>query len=453
MSLTRQLSGNTRADGSHFLKIQFMGTLEFPQSLIIDASSEVKDLNSQLLKNNSQFFLHPCPYYIGIKSKNSILKEFVLEFDVVVCDINGKLVPNIPIFLQAFPKSNGLITAMCVAQVEDVSKNEVMSFKLKLDQDMINEAESILLRGFIQLDQCKNFSEYSFSIPPKTPPSTLASPTKKEAPARFYDLVEETIQLSVSSDQEELPVGEQVNLIVKVPFFPCECLFLIQCNAKILQSRSFHMKTNCASIYLTILEEYAPNIWVQVYAVGQTLRLTGSGKEPALDAPKQPATAFGEIELKIACSHHALTLQVNPESSVLEPGGKTQVMVSVKDSATSQSFVSPTEVALVVVDEAVLALSGYKMADPLRTFYALRKKLSGTSHTSLRKQMKIEAWDPILQNIVQLPTKEELDAEEESKKQPEEEEEEEYEETDQETALIDILDTAGQEVFYFNLKI
>ena len=54
----------------------------------------------------------------------------------------------------------------------------------------------------------------------------------------------------------------------------------------------------------------------------------------------------------------------------LEPGGETTLTVKVKDAGGQP--VSEAEVAVVVVDEAILALSNYQLADPLATFYTDR---------------------------------------------------------------------------------
>src|SRR5262249_12897623 len=62
-----------------------------------------------------------------------------------------------------------------------------------------------------------------------------------------------------------------------------------------------------------------------------------------------------------------LTIAATPRDKELEPGGETTVDVELRDAAGKPA--QNAEGALVVVDESVLALSGYKLADPLNTFY------------------------------------------------------------------------------------
>ena len=58
-------------------------------------------------------------------------------------------------------------------------------------------------------------------------------------------------------------------------------------------------------------------------------------------------------------------------TATLAPGGKTTVNVNVKDN--NGRAVANSEVALVVVDESVLALTRYSIGDPADVFYAARQ--------------------------------------------------------------------------------
>ncbi|MDX1614518.1 MAG: alpha-2-macroglobulin family protein [Candidatus Promineifilaceae bacterium] len=60
----------------------------------------------------------------------------------------------------------------------------------------------------------------------------------------------------------------------------------------------------------------------------------------------------------------------SPTEAELSPGAETSISVQVNDAAGQP--VGDAEVALVVVDEAILALSNYQLTDPLSVFYPLR---------------------------------------------------------------------------------
>ncbi|HCA56414.1 MAG TPA: hypothetical protein DEP46_00370, partial [Blastocatellia bacterium] len=59
-----------------------------------------------------------------------------------------------------------------------------------------------------------------------------------------------------------------------------------------------------------------------------------------------------------------------PADATLAPGGETKVSVAVKDHRGEP--VANSEVAVVIVDESVLALSRYTISDPANVFYTPR---------------------------------------------------------------------------------
>src|SRR5205823_9079 len=61
---------------------------------------------------------------------------------------------------------------------------------------------------------------------------------------------------------------------------------------------------------------------------------------------------------------------VKPEADKVEPGAKTHFDVTVKDA--SGKPVKDSEVALIVVDESILALTGYQFSSPIDVFYGGR---------------------------------------------------------------------------------
>ena len=88
------------------------------------------------------------------------------------------------------------------------------------------------------------------------------------------------------------------------------------------------------------------------------------------NVPPRPAYASGQLNLKIPPLQRTLSLQVMPDQSALEPGSETALNVIVKDLHGLP--VPDAELAVVVVDEAILALTNYQLSDPLSVFYAER---------------------------------------------------------------------------------
>lgn len=98
---------------------------------------------------------------------------------------------------------------------------------------------------------------------------------------------------------------------------------------------------------------------------------------------KRPAFASGEINLQISTASRNLNVSAEPEAKTLAPGGTTKVAVEVKDN--NGKAVANAEIAVVIVDESILALSNYDISNPLATFYTQRG--DGVTDYHLRKDV------------------------------------------------------------------
>jgi hypothetical protein len=105
-----------------------------------------------------------------------------------------------------------------------------------------------------------------------------------------------------------------------------------------------------------------PNVFVQVDLVGAAARVDDDGNTLANFAEASGIRFRGnQVE------HRTLSATferegATPRDTVLEPGAETLVDVEVKDA--SGRSVAGTDTAVIVVDESVLALTSYKLADP-----------------------------------------------------------------------------------------
>ena len=74
--------------------------------------------------------------------------------------------------------------------------------------------------------------------------------------------------------------------------------------------------------------------------------------------------------MSIPPKQRELAIEIEPTEKELEPGGETTLAIRLTDSLGQP--VSGAELAVIVVDEAILALSNYRLADPLAVFYQNR---------------------------------------------------------------------------------
>jgi uncharacterized protein YfaS (alpha-2-macroglobulin family) len=175
-------------------------------------------------------------------------------------------------------------------------------------------------------------------------------------------------KVTLIPDKETYQPGDTAKILVQSPFTPAEGMLTVQRNG-ILYTTRFEIEDGTTTLEIPIEEKYIPNLNIQVDLVGSAPRTDDNG-ETLKDVPPRPAFASGQLNLKIPPLQRTLSLQVTPDQSALEPGSETTLNVTVKDSKGLP--MADAELAVVVVDESILALTNYQLSDPLSVFYAER---------------------------------------------------------------------------------
>jgi uncharacterized protein YfaS (alpha-2-macroglobulin family) len=184
--------------------------------------------------------------------------------------------------------------------------------------------------------------------------------------------------------RKDVKAGEVAEILVIAPFADAEGLLTLR-RSGLLRSERFRIQGTSHTLRIPIEDAMAPNVHVQVDLVGAAPRTRDDGTaDPRL--PKRPAFASGTLDLPVPPLQRALAVAVSTRDKALEPGGTTDLTIEVKDAAGRA--VAGAEMAVVVVDEAVLALTAYKVPDPLELFYARREP--GVADHHLRRHIVLD---------------------------------------------------------------
>src|SRR5206468_4075717 len=176
-------------------------------------------------------------------------------------------------------------------------------------------------------------------------------------------------RVTLVPDRKDYAAGEVARLLVIAPFAPAEGTLTLRRSGRLRHQR-FTMTGASYTLEIPIEEGFTPNVHVQVDVVGAAPRTNEAG-QPEPKAPPRPAFATGQLELGVPPRQRTLALRVTPREPALSPGGSTVLDLDLRDAAGQA--VADGEIAVVVVDEAVLALTGYRLPDPLAVFYAPRE--------------------------------------------------------------------------------
>ncbi len=164
-------------------------------------------------------------------------------------------------------------------------------------------------------------------------------------------------EVTLIPDKETYQPGDTARILVQSPFSPAEGLLTVARNG-ILYTERFTIEESTTTLLIPITEAHYPNLHIQVDLTGSAPRTTEFG-EMVEGVPPRPAFATGTLNLNVPPFGRTLEIEVTPRQSELAPGESTTLDITVKDA--NGEPVSGAELAVVVVDEAILALTNYQV--------------------------------------------------------------------------------------------
>jgi len=377
-------TGRTDASGVHLLRIDFPAALVPPQPIVVRAEASVMDVNRQAWNASTSLLVHPAELYVGIRSERLFVqRDQPLKIEAIVTDLDGKPIPGVQIAMRA-ARLDWQYKAGQWQEVETIVQPCTVTSAREPVTCTFETPEGGTYRIVATVADSKgrpNQSQFDRWVSGGQRP-----------PARNIEQEEVTL----IPDKKDYRPGDTAEILVQAPFYPAEGLLTLRRSGLVTTER-FVMTGPSYTLRVPIKESYIPNLWVQVDLVGAAARTDDMG-QPKPDLPKRPAFATGDLNLTIPPLQRALTVEAIPRDSKLEPGGTTIISVTVKDAAGRP--VPDAELAVVVVDEAVLALTNYQMADPLAVFYAQRDE--GVRDTYLRSSIILANPDELAAETAQM---------------------------------------------------
>jgi uncharacterized protein YfaS (alpha-2-macroglobulin family) len=366
----QQYQARTDASGKHFLRIDF-DSVDPARPTSVTAFANVQDVNRQSVAGRVSYLVHPSQYYVGLRTKRMFVqKGEALVIESIVTDLDGKAVANREIRM----------TAALIDYVYE--KGEYKEREIEPQSCVIKSTGEPVKCTF----QTKEGGRYRIKATViddrerrNETEMTLWVAGGKQPPQR--DLAQEKVELIPS--QKEFKAGETAELLIQAPFAPAEGILTLRREGLVTTER-FSLASTSHTLKIPIQDAYTPNVYAQVDLVGSSTRTDEEGK-PQTGLPKRPAFASGSINLTVPPTRRTLAVTATPREKAIEPGMETMVDIDLRDA--DGKSISGGEVAVVVVDEAVLALSNYQLPNPLASFYSERGPNVSDFHLRDRVQL------------------------------------------------------------------
>jgi uncharacterized protein YfaS (alpha-2-macroglobulin family) len=352
---TQVFKGTTDAAGKHVLRVDF-DSVNPPQPSTVTAQASVTDVNRQTWTATTTMLVHPSELYVGLKSERLFVQQGEpLVVGSIVTDVDGKLVAGREVKMRAALLDWKQVKGEWKQVESKAEECSVKSADGEVKCTFRPQAGGVYRVTARVLDDKERANESEL---------TLWVAGGKQPPRRGV----EQEKAELIPDRKEYRAGDTAEILVQSPFTPAEGVLTLR-RSGLVRTERFHMDGPSTTLKIPIEEGFTPNVYAQVDLVGASARTNDKG-ETDEKLPKRPAFATGSLNLSVPPLARRLQVTATPRDKALEPGGETTVNVEVKDAAGKP--VQGSELAVVVVDESVLALTGYKLEDPVAVFYAQR---------------------------------------------------------------------------------
>ncbi len=367
-----------RTDGSgrHRLRVDFaQGSPPRPRH--VRAEATVMDVNRQAWTASAALLVHPALQYVGLRTpKPFVQKGETIPVDAIVSDLDGRALDGRRVTLRAERLEWEQVDGAWRLVPEDPQEQSLDSgseaVHTRFDAKQ-GGSWRILARVSDEAGRVNETELRVWVAGGRVPPRR--------------DLEQEKVTLV--PDRKAYAAGDVARVLVVAPFAPAQGLLTLR-RSGLLREERFTIEGGSHTLEIPIEDGYTPNLHVQVDLVGAAARDSEASRATRAVAAR-PAFASGTLELAVPPASRTLSLALSPREGALAPGGTTTIDLALRDA--SGRPVANGEATVIVVDEAVLALTGYRLPDPLDVFYARRE--AGVSDHRLREQVLLANPDDL----------------------------------------------------------
>lgn len=290
------------------------------------------------------------PYFasdalVGIRPENWLVQAGVeTAVDVVVVSPDKKPVADIPVKVEIYKKSGRLIRERAAGNAYRLRYDAVEE---KVSECALVSADEPVKCAFTPQDA----GEYRAA-------AVIAGSSAKTS---FYaegggyvpwEPNKDVLPLTV--DRKKYAVGETIEIMVKNPFQNGRALITVERDG-ILKSWVQPMKNSMEKVKIEVTEDFFPGVYVSVNLFSP--RVADSSIEPDLGKPSEKT---GYVQIDVENKTRVLDVKITSDKEEYRPKQTAKVTLSVQAK-------QPVELAVAVLDEAVLALlpKGIESFNPL----------------------------------------------------------------------------------------
>ncbi len=349
-----QVKGSLDVSGKSSQAIAVAKDIPYPMTYRVDA--QVSDVSNLSVNDSKSFIALPSDRLIGLKANFVADAGKPFKVEVIVTDPKGqaKSGEQVKLELQQIKYSSvtqvveGSRTPRNQVEYKTVAQAEVKS-SLQAQVVTLTPPESGSYRIRATFGDHKEISATDLQI--------WATGNNSVNWGDRY----RNHRLELKLDQQNYKIGETATALIQSPYPEAELHFAVVRDHAIYQTIT-KVKGGAPQIQFKITPEMLPNAAIEAVLIRQGKPL--SQTEPG---SVEDLVRIGFAPFKTNLDQKYLKVQINPLQSSLMPGAEQTISLQVQ---TPEGKPTSGQFTVMVVNEAVLQLTGYRIPDLVKTVYA-----------------------------------------------------------------------------------
>ncbi|NET07875.1 MAG: alpha-2-macroglobulin family protein [Symploca sp. SIO2B6] len=342
-------------EGKGSISLSIDDDLPYPMTYRIDA--EVVDVSNLAVADSKTFTALPSSRLIGLRTKFIAEANQAFPVEVIVTEPTGKVIrgESVRLELQKINYSRNQkavvdsIDSQDQVEYETVAQAEVKSG---------NKTKTVSLKapeaGFYRLRA--NFKNAKNEI---TASDERIWVTGDDA-VIWEPRNNRQNYLKIKLDKQIYQPGETATALIESPYPEAQLYFAVVRDQVIYQTIQ-QVKGGAPQIQFPITAQMLPNVAVQAVLVRQ-----GEPLEKLATGNLEDLVQIGFVPLEISLQDKYLQVEVTPDQAQIEPGKEQTLKLELKDN---QGKPVKGQFSVMVVNEDVLQLTGYRPPDLVETVY------------------------------------------------------------------------------------
>jgi uncharacterized protein YfaS (alpha-2-macroglobulin family) len=353
-------SGEIPLDGAGKNSQEIAVTEELPYPMDYNVEVQVTDVSNLSVAQSKVFTALPSGKLIGLNHDFVANGDKAFPVELIVTDAEGKVISGEKVRLELQEMAYSSVTQL---QEGSATEKHQMEYKTVAKTDVVSgDTPQTVNLTATKSGAYRIRANFVRGGEEATATDTQIWVSGKDIVAWGNRYEDDRIEIKL--DKDSYKPGETATALIQSPYPEAELYFAV-IRHRVMHSQLLKVKGSAPKIQFTVTPEMLPNAAVEAVLVRQGKPLTTLPPDGGEIGEK--LSRIGFTPFKVDLGDKYLQAKVIPNQEKLAPGNEQSLELTLKDK---QGNPIAGQFTVMVVNEAILQLTGYRLPDLVTTVYA-----------------------------------------------------------------------------------